>query len=78
MSCVKLRDMRAVIPSGHLDLWAPAWTKAAKTEKLKFAFMMFDQVRACYFGCLKGVSKSVQALCNGTEAVFGTALVILT
>ena len=25
--------------------------------------------RVCCFGCLKGVSKSVQVLCNGIEAV---------
>ena len=27
------------------------------------------QCRACYFGCVRGRSKSVQVLFNGTEAV---------
>ena len=28
--------------------------------------------RACYFGCLKGVSKSVQVLLNGKGSSYGT------
>ena len=33
--------------------------------------------RACYFGCLKGFSKSVQVLFNGIEAVLVLTLIIL-
>ena len=33
--------------------------------------------RVCYFGCLKGVSKSVQVLFNGTDAVLVRTVLIL-
>ena len=33
--------------------------------------------RACYVGCLKGVSKSVQVLLHGIEAAMVLTLIIL-
>ena len=33
---------------------------------------IIQQYRVCYFGRLKGVSKSVQVLFNGIEAIYGT------
>ena len=33
--------------------------------------------RVCYFGCLKGVPKSVQVLFNGIEALMVLTLIIL-
>ena len=36
-----------------------------------------DYIRACYFGCFKGVSKSCQAPLSGIEAVVALALIIL-
>ena len=36
-----------------------------------------DYTRACYFGCLKRVSKSVQVLCSGMEAVMVLTLINL-
>ena len=33
--------------------------------------------RVCHVGCLRGVSKSVQVLCNGIGAVLELSLIVL-